>query len=72
MAKGSARALNCFRNSASPNGRDSARISWRMKKRLLPWSEWWLASMIQPPCPAMKPLTAATMPTRSGQEMERV
>jgi len=43
-----------------------------MKKRLASASAWWLASVIQPLLLARKALTAATMPTRSGQESDSV
>ena len=41
--------------------------SMRRKKRPVDRSPCWAASSTQPPSAAMNPLTAATMPVRSGQ-----
>ncbi len=71
MENSSAIGAKASRKASRPNGKDSARISWRMKNQPLCSSEWWLASVIQPLYRARKLLTFATMPTRSGQAIVR-
>ena len=51
----------------NPDGRLSATISMRRKKRPVCRSPCWAASRTDPPWPAISPVTAATMPMRSGQ-----
>ena len=57
---------------AEPLGRLSATISIRRKNRSVARSPCCAASSTDPPCPAISPVTAATMPTRSGQVMVRM
>ena len=71
MANSSATGAKASRNVSGPNGRLSAVTSMRRKNFSELRSPCWAASSTDPPWPAMNPVTAATMPIRSGQVMVR-
>ena len=74
MPNSDATGSNAAASSPGPNpsGRLSATISIRRKNRSVARSPCCAASRTDPPRAAIKPVTAATMPTRSGHVMVRM